>query len=210
MGARFAAVLDIDRERDGLARGGDERIRDRARDRPRPARTDSRASCADRSRRRSGGRRLRFARGFEIAVGEQHRRLGPVGLEPHAIGRQHVGTIEEIGDAAKPLRLALRAIGRARAIEAHQLGVGRRIEPGLDRERERPLGGFGSTNSRRARFEIGRLERLAVESAETSTSSSPSSVSGAPSPPAGLGRIDRVETTRVAWTRAIRRARRGR
>ena len=54
---------------------------------------------------------VRFARGFEIAVGEQHRRLGPVRLEPHTIGRENVGAIEEIGYAAKPFRLALGAIG---------------------------------------------------------------------------------------------------
>ena len=56
MRALLAAVLDIDRERDALARGGDEGIRDLSRDRRRPAQTDSTASCADRARWRSGGR----------------------------------------------------------------------------------------------------------------------------------------------------------
>ena len=106
---------------------------------------------------------VRVARAFEIAVGEQDRRLGAIRLEPHAIGREHVRPVEEIGDAAEPLGLALRAIGRAGAIEAHQLGVGRRIEAGLDLELERALGRPGKQKLRRARLEIGVVERRAVQ-----------------------------------------------
>ena len=107
---------------------------------------------------------VRFARGFEIAVGEQHRRLGPVRLEAHTIRRENVGAIEKIGNAAKPLGLALGAIGRARAIEADELGVGPRIETGLDRELEGTLWRLRQHKLRRVDFEIGGLERLAVQS----------------------------------------------
>ena len=57
----------------------------------------------------------------EIAVGEQHRRLGFVGLDARGVDRHHVRPVEEIGDAAEALGLALRAIGGAGAIEPHQL-----------------------------------------------------------------------------------------
>ena len=157
-------MLDIDRERDVPARRGDERIRDMA-------------EIASDQRKQVGGLlvwiapdrevaagRIRFARGFQIAVGEQHRRFGPIRLEPHAIDREHVGPIEEIGDAAKSLRLALRAIGGARAIEAHELGVGRRIEARLDRQRERAPRRPSQQEPRRTRLETGRVDRLAVQS----------------------------------------------
>ena len=109
--ALFAAVLDMDRKRDVLARGGDEGIRDRTQ-----IARDQREQVAWLLVRIApdgevAARDVRFARGFEIAVGEQHRRLGPIRFQPHAIGREHVRPIEKIGDAAKPLRLALGAIG---------------------------------------------------------------------------------------------------
>src|SRR5271170_4050815 len=80
-----------------------------------------------------------IARVFEITVGELHRRLGPIRLEPYPIDRQHVRPVEEIGDAPEALGFALRAIGRTGAIETHQFGVGRWIEAGLDPELERAL-----------------------------------------------------------------------
>ena len=46
----------------------------------------------------------------QIAVRQQHRRLGLVGLDPRREDRQHVGPVEEIGDAAKAFRLALGAV----------------------------------------------------------------------------------------------------
>ena len=61
---------------------------------------------------------------IEIAVGEQDRRLALVGLDARRVDRHHVRPVEEIGDAAKAFRLALRAIDAVRAVEAHQLRVG--------------------------------------------------------------------------------------
>ena len=108
--------------------------------------------------------RLRVARAFKIAVGQKHRRFRSIRLDPHAIGREHVGAIEEIGYAAKAFRLALRAIGRARAIKPHELGVGRRIQARLDRERECPSGRSAQQKARRLCFELRRVERLAIQS----------------------------------------------
>ena len=73
----------------------------------------------------------------QIAVGEKHRRLGFVGFDARGVDRHHVRPVEEIGDAAKAFGLALRAIGGAGAVEAHELRVGRRIDDGLDLELER-------------------------------------------------------------------------
>ena len=50
----------------------------------------------------------------EIAVGEQHRRFGFVGLDARRVDRHHVRPVEEIGDAAEAFGLALRAVGAAR------------------------------------------------------------------------------------------------
>ena len=107
--------------------------------------------------------RTRLARGFQVAVGEQDGRFGLVGLEPHAIDREHVGPIEEIGDAAEPFGLALRAIGRPGAVEPHQLGVGGGVQPGFDPQRERTPGRIGEPQRRGRRIVGGGLQRLAVE-----------------------------------------------
>ena len=73
---------------------------------------------------------------IEVAVAEQDRRLVPVRFDARGVDREHVGPVEEIGDAPEALRLALRAIDAARAVEAHQLGVGGRVELGVDRQHE--------------------------------------------------------------------------
>ena len=162
-GALLAAVLDIDRKRDVAARRGDEGIRNVA-----EIAGDQREQIARLLVRIApdcevASRRLRVARAFEIAVREQHRRLGAIRLQAHAIGREHVGPVEEIGDAAEALGLALRAIGRAGAKEAHQLGVGRRIEARLDLELEGALGRPRKQKLRLAGLEIVALERRAVQ-----------------------------------------------
>ena len=147
--ALLAAVLDIDAELDAPPRHGDEFVADVG-----EIAGDDGEEVAGLLERIAPDRevpaRPRLARRFEIAVGEQHRRFGLVRLEPHAIGREHVGPIEEIGDAAEAFGLALRAIGRARAIEPHQLGVGGRIEPRLDAQRERPARRVGEREARTA------------------------------------------------------------
>ena len=59
----------------------------------------------------------------QVAVGQQHRVRGLVGAQRHGIHGHHVGTVQEIGDAAETLGLAL---GEERAlahIQAHELGV---------------------------------------------------------------------------------------
>ncbi len=59
-----------------------------------------------------------------VAVGEQHRRRGTRGLDAHRVDGEHVRPVEKVGDAAEAFRLALGAIGAARAIEAGQRRVG--------------------------------------------------------------------------------------
>ncbi len=67
-----------------------------------------------------------------IAVRQQHGRGGAVGFDAHGIDGEHVGPVEEIGDAAEAFGLALGAIGAARAIEAGQGGVRLGIAQGDD------------------------------------------------------------------------------
>ncbi len=124
---------------------------------------------------------------------------GLIRLEAHAIDREHVGPVEEIGDAAETFGLALRAIGRARAIEAHQLGVGGGVEPRLDAQPEGAARRIGerefvrawrhSPRGRSARRRCARPTRL---------SSSPSSFSDGPSTTAACGRSESVVVTRVS------------
>ena len=99
----------------------------------------------------------------EIAVGEQHRRFGFVGLDARGVDRHHVGTVEKIGDAAKTLGLALGAIGRAGAVEAHELGVVGRIDDGLDLELERPVRRLRDGEIVSRGDKVLRRQRLAVE-----------------------------------------------
>ena len=59
----------------------------------------------------------------QVAVGQQHRRQRLVGHDAGRVARHHVGTVEEVGDAAEALGLALRAEKFARFIETGQLGI---------------------------------------------------------------------------------------
>ena len=68
----------------------------------------------------------------QVAVAEKDRRLVAVGLDARGVDAEHVGTVEEIGDAAEALGLALGAVIAARAVEAHELGVRGRVDLGLD------------------------------------------------------------------------------
>ena len=69
-----------------------------------------------------------------VAVGEQDREARLVGFHPHPIPAEHVGPVREEGDPAEAFGLALRAQHPARFVEAHQLGVCRRMDDdfGLD------------------------------------------------------------------------------
>ena len=136
-GARLAAGLDIDAELDAPSRDGDEAVGEAG-----EFAGDDGEEIAGLLERIAPDRPVAaafaLAGGFEIAVGEQHRRLRLVGLEPHAVGREHVGPVGKVSDAPEAFGLALRAIGRAGAVEPHQLGVGGGIETRLEAQRERP------------------------------------------------------------------------
>ena len=116
-----------------------------------------------------------FAACREIAVGEQHRRFFFVGFDARGVDRHYVGPVGEIRDAAESFRLALGAIGAARAVKPGELGIGRRIDQRFDLQRERPvrrlrdgeLIGRGHVAFRRQRgaveLESGQREPVAVK-----------------------------------------------
>ena len=59
----------------------------------------------------------------QVAIGEQHRVLGLVGAQRDGVAGHHIRAVQEVGDAAKALGLAL---GEKRAladVQARQLGV---------------------------------------------------------------------------------------
>ena len=103
------------------------------------------------------------ALGDQIAVGEKDRRFAFVGLDARGVDRHHVGPVEEIGNAAETFGLALCAIGGACAVKSHELGVGRRIDHGLDLERERLVRRLRDGELVRRRHEGFGRQRLAVE-----------------------------------------------
>ena len=160
--ATLAAGLDVDAERDPPPRHGDETVSETGK-----IAGDDGKEIAGLLERIAPDRpvtpTLALAGGFEIAIGEQHRRFRLVRLEPHAIGREHVGPVGEVGDAAKALRLALRAIGRARTIEPHQLSVGGRIQNGLKAQRERPTRRTGQREAGGRSLEGAGGERRPIE-----------------------------------------------
>jgi hypothetical protein len=82
------------------------------------------------------------ARSDRVAVGEQHREARLVGVQGHRVGRHHVRAVEEPGDAAEALRLALREIAVPRTVEAGEAGVlvGLDADDGMQREGFRKVG----------------------------------------------------------------------
>src|SRR5208283_1907120 len=88
---------------------------------------------------------------------------GFVGLDARGVDRHHIRPVEEIGEAAKAFGLALRAIGGAGAIKAHELRVGRRIDDGLDLELERAVRRLRDGEPFRRGEKAVVRERLAVE-----------------------------------------------
>ena len=75
----------------------------------------------------------------EVAVRQQHRRLGFFGLDAGGVDRHDVGPVGEIGDAAEAFRLALGAPGAAGAVKSGKLSVGGGIDQRLDLQRERAV-----------------------------------------------------------------------
>ena len=67
-------------------------------------------------------------RACEIAVAEQHRTVLAIGDDGYGVRRQHVGTVQEIGDPAKTLRLALGAEHPCRNVETLERCIGCRID----------------------------------------------------------------------------------
>ncbi len=73
---------------------------------------------------------------LQVAVGEQDGRRVRIGVDAHGVGGEHVGAVEEIGDAAEALRLALARVDVVAAVDALQRLVGLRIDEGGDLQRE--------------------------------------------------------------------------
>ena len=86
------------------------------------------------------GPRRQIAALDAVAVGEQHRATGPVGLDPHPEAAEQVGAIRVVGDAAEPFRLALGGDHPPADVEPFEGGVGPRIEPHRTGDDERLLG----------------------------------------------------------------------
>jgi hypothetical protein len=78
----------------------------------------------------------------QVAVGQQHRVFGLVGAQRHGVAGHHVGAVQEVGDAAEALGLALREEGVVADVETHQLGVLGRAGGGEDFQVE-GLAAFG-------------------------------------------------------------------
>ncbi len=100
---------------------------------------------------------------LQVTVGEQDWRRVRVGFDAHRVGGEYVGTVEEVGDAAEALRLALTRIDVVAAVDALQRLVGIRVDEGGDLERE----GLGRRLRQRQRgvseFVVFLAERPAVE-----------------------------------------------
>ncbi len=103
------------------------------------------------------------AGGHGIAVGEQHRRLLARGFDAHGVNGEHIGTVEKIGDTARAFRLALGAVGAARAVKAGERGVGLRIAHRDGFEHERPVGHRGNSQGLVIEPVVRRGKLLAVE-----------------------------------------------
>ena len=76
----------------------------------------------------------------QVAVGQQHRVPSLVGAEGDRVDRHHVGAVQEVGDAAEALGLALREEAAARGVQARQRGVLLRRAGVADLQREVRIG----------------------------------------------------------------------
>ena len=75
-----------------------------------------------------------------IPVGEQHGRLGQIGLDAHPVATQHIGPIEVKGDPPKPFGLALAGDHPIAHIEPLQADVAVGIDPHPAAQPEGALG----------------------------------------------------------------------
>ena len=129
--------------------------------------------------------------GDRVAAGEQHPEGRLVGVQRHRVGRHHVRAVEEPGDAAEALRLALREIAVRGAVEAGQPGVVVRVDADDGAQRVKASG-------RSVRVSVPGVSVYGQSWPSTLTdrvcSSSPSSTSGWPGQ-AALRRMASVART---------------
>ncbi|MCY1230036.1 hypothetical protein D9M72_424310 [compost metagenome] len=71
----------------------------------------------------------------QVAVGQQHRVGVAIGAQRDAEGRHHVRAVEEVGDAAEALGLALGEEVAVGHVQARQRGIGHGLARGGDLER---------------------------------------------------------------------------
>ncbi len=160
--AVLLAVLDIDAERDVPPRGGDEAVFDHAEvagDHGEEIRRLRERVVPDGEMAAVG----EVAEVDQVAVGEQHRRFRLRRLDPRGVDREHVRPVGKIGDAAEAFGLALGAPVAAGTVEAHQLGVRRRVDVGDDLERERSRRNVADRQSVGPGVEIHVRHRRAVD-----------------------------------------------
>ena len=99
----------------------------------------------------------------QVAVRQEDRCLVGVGLDAHRVGGEHVGPVEEIGDAAEALGLALGAVHVVGAVEARERFIGLRVDEGDDLERERASRGLQQGEPGVAELVVLLAERGAAE-----------------------------------------------
>ena len=99
----------------------------------------------------------------QVAVGQQNRCGGRIGVDAHRIGGEHVRAIEKICDAAEALGLALAAVDVAGAIDALQRLVRLGIDEGRDLERERGRRRLGQRERAVGELVVLLAERAAVD-----------------------------------------------
>ncbi len=84
---------------------------------------------------------VQVAAGHQVAVGQQHRPARLVGAQGDGVDGHHVRAVQEVGDAAKALRLALGEEVAAAHEQAHQLAVLLGRAGGEDLQLERRVAG---------------------------------------------------------------------
>jgi hypothetical protein len=122
LGLVQVAAAHVDLQQMVLARGCGCAARAPPGHRP-PPRTGSWAWGRGRATWRSGLPLSRSPCSSKLPFAQQHRVLRLVGAQQHGVDRHHVGPVEEVGDAAEALGLALREEAAARGVEARQRGV---------------------------------------------------------------------------------------